>query len=206
MFTGLIESVGQVVNARIDRDGVGRFLAIEAAFAAELALGESVSVNGTCLTVVEHGANGFGVQVSPTTLQLTTLGQWLPGQRVNLERSVTPSTRLGGHWVLGHVDTVGQVASVAADGESRHISLLYPSEYQRWVLPQGSITLDGISLTIVECAAGRLGVTIIPHTWQHTNVQDWESGTAINLEFDVLGKYAEHLLAPYASLKGETPS
>lgn len=202
MFTGLIEDIGTVASTRIDSDGVGRRITISASFAAALTLGESVSVNGTCLTVVDSTPQHLDVQVSPTTLELTTMGMLEPGQRVNLERSVTPATRLGGHWVLGHVDTRGTVQSITANGDAHHIVVAYPIQYQRWVLPQGSVTLDGISLTIVELSEGRLGVTVIPHTWSHTIIQDWRGGSPINMEFDVLGKYVEQLAAPYVATIG----
>lgn len=203
MFTGLIEDLGTIAETRVDQDQVGRWMTIRAPFAGELSLGESVSVNGTCLTVVACLPDAFSVQVSPTTLAITTLGALKSGQRVNLERSVTPETRLGGHWVLGHVDTRGRVAAVVPEGDAHHITVHYPDEFQRWVLPQGSITLDGISLTIVDCGPGYVSVTIIPHTWSHTVIQDWAPGTLVNVEFDVLGKYLEHLMAPHA--KGGVP-
>ncbi|MCL5116284.1 MAG: riboflavin synthase [Firmicutes bacterium] len=197
MFTGLIESLGTLIESQPDLDGIGRRLAVAAPFAAELDLGESVSVNGTCLTVVDCTPERFTVQVSPTTLDLTTMGLLEPGTRVNLERSVTPSTRLGGHWVLGHVDTRGRIDRIHTEGQSHHITIAYPPQYSRWVLPQGSITLDGISLTIVARDDTSVDVTIIPHTWSHTNIQQWRPGSLVNIEFDVLGKYLEHLMAPY---------
>jgi riboflavin synthase len=172
-------------------------------FAADLALGESVSINGTCLTVVKQDHETFQAQVTPTTLALTTLGHLNPGDKVNLERSVTPATRLGGHWVLGHVDGVGRIESIEAEGDSHHVLVRYPSDHQRWVLPQGSITIDGISLTVVKRAESQLGVTVIPHTWTHTIAQYWKPGAAVNLEFDVLGKYVEQLTAPYRDIKEE---
>ncbi len=204
MFTGLIEELGTIADTRIDQDGVGRWMTIRAPFAGDLTMGESVSVNGTCLTVVELLPDAFGVQVSPTTLNITSLGHLTAGQRVNLERSVTPQTRLGGHWVLGHVDTRGTVYSIVPEGEAHHITVQYPEEFQRWVLPQGSITLDGISLTIVDQGPDHVSVTIIPHTWSHTIIQDWAPGTLVNVEFDVLGKYLKHLMEPYA--KGGVPN
>lgn len=195
--------MGSLIISRVDADGVGRWMEIEAPFTQELTLGESVSINGTCLTVVKRTETSFSVQVSPTTLALTTLGSLEPGQVLNLERSVTPTTRLGGHWVLGHVDTPGEIAALDSEGDSHHVTIVYPVEFQHWVLPQGSITLDGISLTIISREANRLRVTIIPHTWRHTTAYQWARGTRINMEFDVLGKYVEHLLAPYASHRQE---
>lgn len=198
MFTGIVEAIGRVRANETQAGGTSRRLVIDAPFAASLTLGESVSVNGTCLTVVQITDRAFHADVSPTTLQLTTLGDLHPTRHVNLERSVTPATRLGGHWVLGHVDTQGRVASIQVEGDVHHIDIHYPEEYSRWVLPQGSLTLDGISLTIVERSDQHIKVTIIPHTWDHTIIHDWTVNTPINMEFDVLGKYVEHLLAPYS--------
>lgn len=197
MFTGLVESVGTVLSSDPDRDSVGRRLDVAAFFAAKLDLGESVAINGTCLTVVQRNPHGFSVQISPTTLALTTLGELQRDDRVNLERSVTAATRLGGHWVLGHVDTRGTVHAIVRVGDNHHITIRYPADYDRWVLPQGSVTLDGVSLTVLDPSPGQLTVTIIPHTWSHTIIQDWHVGTSVNMEFDVLGKYVEHLLAPH---------
>jgi riboflavin synthase len=201
MFTGLVEAIGRVVAEEPDRDQVGLRLTIQCDFARDLAIGESVSINGTCLTVISHTGTEFLVQISHTTLRLTTLGQLVPGQRVNLERAVTAATRLGGHWVLGHVDTVGRVQSIERHGDTRDITVLFPEEYKRWVLPQGSITLDGVSLTIVDARANAVRVTIIPHTLTQTIIGEWQVGTAVNVEFDVLGKYVEHLLVPYRTPK-----
>ncbi|PSR21304.1 MAG: riboflavin synthase [Sulfobacillus acidophilus] len=202
MFTGLVEAIGTVIASEPDRDQVGQRLQIAVPFSSDLTLGESISVNGTCLTVVASNSHSFWVQVSSTTLAFTTLGHLAREEQVNLERSVTPATRLGGHWVLGHVDTRGTVQTIVPDGESHHITVTYANEYDRWVLPQGSITLDGISLTIVRLSPGQLTVTVIPHTWSHTTVQNWRVGLAVNLEFDVLGKYVERLLQPYQIGKG----
>ena len=206
MFTGLVEALGTVTLTRLDHDGVGRWMEIAAPFCQDLKLGESVSVNGTCLTVVTVLTGHFGVQVSPTTLSLTTMGGLRAGDQVNLERSLMPATRLGGHWVLGHVDTRGTVESIRSEGASRHVTVSYDRAFQRWVLPQGSVTLDGISLTVVDTSPGQLTVTVIPHTLMHTNMQQWNETSVINIEFDVLGKYVEHLLIPYsASQGGQTP-
>lgn len=202
MFTGLVETLGTVAAAHPDSDETGRWLEINAPFVPELSVGESVSVNGTCLTVVKILADHFAAQLSPTTLALTTLKELVVGAPVNLERSVTPATRLGGHWVLGHVDTVGVVERIQHDGDSHHVSITYPAQYQRWLLPQGSLTIDGISLTLVGRSASQCQVTIIPHTWNHTIANRWNIGTKVNLEFDVLGKYVEQLLAPYQDHTG----
>lgn len=197
MFTGLIETLGPVQSNGMAADGLSRRLVVGAPFAPTLAIGESVAVNGTCLTVVAHDQESFSADVSPTTLTLTTLGSLAAGQRVNLERSVTPSTRLGGHWVQGHVDTHGTVTALTQEGDAHHVTIGFPRSYGRWVLPQGSVTLDGVSLTIVDRGPDWLAITVIPHTWEQTTIKDWSVGAAVNIEFDVLGKYVEHLLTPY---------
>ncbi len=203
MFTGIVEAIGRVRANERQVGGASRRLVVDAPFATSLTLGESVSVNGTCLTVVQITDQAFHADVSPTTLEITTMGDLKPNRTVNLERSVTPATRLGGHWVLGHVDTQGTVASIEVEGDAHHIDIRYPKEYSRWVLPQGSLTLDGVSLTIVERSDHNVKVTIIPHTWEHTIIHDWAIHTRINIEFDVLGKYVEHLLAPYPTSREE---
>ncbi|NMP21466.1 riboflavin synthase [Sulfobacillus harzensis] len=205
MFTGLIESIGRLRANTVQNDGISRRLIIETSLAAHLDLGESIAVNGVCLTVVEQDETAFEVDVSPTTLNLTTLGHLTPGSRVNLERALTPATRLGGHWVLGHVDTRGTVRSIREEGDAHHIEVAYPPRYAGWVLPQGSITFDGVSLTIVARSDDWVKVTIIPHTWEHTTIGDWIVNASVNIEFDVLGKYVEHLLAPYSGRKEERP-
>lgn len=197
MFTGLVEAVGHIVRQRRESDQVTIRLTIQSPFAEELVLGESVAVDGVCLTVIDITRETFDVQVSPTTLHLTTLGTVTTGRPVNLERSVTPSTRLGGHWVLGHVDTRGVIRDIRTDGDIHYVTIQYPPEFSRWLLPRGSITVDGVSLTLVEHDAPTFSVTIIPHTWQMTALSDWTPGQPVNLEFDVLGKYVEHLLHPY---------
>lgn len=202
MFTGLIETIGTVTDCHLEPDGVSLWTTIAAPFCRDISLGESIAVNGTCLTVVERTSDTFSAQVSPTTLQITTLSDLKPEMAVNLERSVTPTTRLGGHWVLGHVDTRGTVESVVEDGDTHQVTVTYAEDYDPWVLPQGSITLDGVSLTVVHRQVGNLQVTLIPHTFTHTILQFWHVGHKINMEFDVLGKYVEHLTRPYLLAKG----
>lgn len=194
MFTGLIEATGTLIKEAADTDGVSKRLTVQAPFCRELTLGESVSVNGVCLTVVEITDPTFAVQVSPTTLSLTTLGTISAGTLLNLERSVTPATRLGGHWVLGHVDATGEIFSIKSEGDAHHVFIQYPSQYDELVLPLGSVTVDGVSLTVVESKKREFSVTLIPHTQSMTTLGLLETGQSVNLEFDVLGKYVKHLL------------
>lgn len=199
MFTGIVEATGRVISRSEWGDDASEALVISAPFAQELALGDSVSVNGVCLTVTHIGPQQFSAVMSPTTLRLTTMGTLTRDQVVNLERSVTPESRLGGHWVLGHVDATGTLVQILTEGDTRHLTIEFDPQFSPLVLPLGSITLDGISLTIVDSGPYWLTVTIIPHTLASTALQHARIGQSINLEFDVLGKYVRHLLTPYMS-------
>lgn len=195
MFTGLVETIGTITQTRREPDGVSARMTIQATDFHDLTLGESIAVNGVCLTVVDISPPNFSVQVSPTTLALTSLGSLNRGDPINLERSVTPTTRLGGHWVLGHIDTTGQLTQVLAEGEAQHVTISYDPEFNDLILPLGSVTLDGVSLTVVSCHDGDFRVTLIPHTQHTTTLGGWKSGQRVNIEFDVLGKYIKHLLS-----------
>ncbi|AUW92853.1 MAG: riboflavin synthase [Sulfobacillus thermotolerans] len=197
MFSGLVEAVGQLTATDSSKDAHARTLTINAPFAHQLALGESVSVNGVCLTVTATTPDHFQVECTPTTLAITTLGSLSVPSLVNLERSVTPTTRLGGHWVQGHIDTQGTVVSVVSEGEAHHVTFAYPQEFQRLIVPFGSITIDGVSLTVVHAEPGQFQVTLIPFTQSHTTLGSLSVGQFVNLEFDVLGKYVQQLLTPY---------
>ncbi|MCY0881649.1 MAG: riboflavin synthase [Firmicutes bacterium] len=203
MFTGLVEALGRVESAATAADGISRELIITAPFSADLACGESVSVNGVCLTVTSASARAFHVDCTATTLSLTTLGQLQSGDPLNLERSCTPSTRLGGHWVLGHVDTTGTVERITANGSARDVWIAFDPRFDPLVAPMGSVTVDGVSLTIVDKTPGIFHVTVIPHTQKQTNLQFLRQKTAVNLEFDVLGKYILQLL-PDSGLTPQT--
>lgn len=194
MFTGIVEATGRIMRHDLEPDGVSVKMTVSAPFSEALTVGESVALNGICLTVVEHDAQTFEVEATTTTQSLTTLGTWKVGSSVNLERSVTPTTRLGGHWVLGHIDTTGTILDMAESGNASQVTISYPSEFVDLVLPLGSITIDGASLTVVSCHENRFTVTLIPHTQGVTTLGEWRIGDAVNLEFDVLGKYVKHLL------------
>jgi riboflavin synthase len=194
MFTGIVETIGRIMRHDPAPDGVSVKMTVSAPFSGDLAIGESVALNGICLTVIEHRAQTFDVEATVTTQSLTTLGTWSVGSPVNLERSVTPTTRLGGHWVLGHIDTTGTIVGIAESGDANQVTINYPSEFVDLVLPLGSITIDGASLTVVSCHESCFTVTLIPHTQAVTTLGEWRTGNAVNLEFDVLGKYVKHLL------------
>jgi riboflavin synthase len=193
VFTGLIEATGLVQSARLDAMG-GR-LRIETTMGTALAIGDSIAVNGVCLTAVEVGERGFAADVSPQTLRVTTAHDWCEGTRVNLERPLRADARLGGHFVLGHVDAVATVASVRAEGESYWVEFVLPGEIAPYMIAKGSVAVDGISLTIADLRADRFAVQVIPHTWAVTSLGAVRAGDRVNLEADVLGKHVARLVA-----------
>lgn len=197
MFTGIVETLGRVVAVRA-RDAV-RILEIGApAITDGIAIGDSVSVNGACLTAVavdSLGAGVFTVELVPETLDKTTLGVLGVGGTVNLERSVTPSTRLGGHIVQGHVEGVGRVVAVTDEGGgARRVRIAAPSDVLRYAVSKGFIAVDGASLTVVDVDDDTFSIAYIPHTLSATVAGGYRVGTAVNLESDILGRYVERLL------------
>lgn len=192
MFTGLIEATGRI--ARLEPAAAGRRLRIEAPLAAELRAGESISVSGVCLTVTASDADGFSAEVSPETLRVTSLGSMAVGRGVNLERPLRADARLGGHFVLGHVDAVGRVATLRPDGECYWLDVEVPSALAPLLVSKGSIAIDGISLTVAALSQKAVGVQIVPFTWTCTTLKDARVGDAVNLEADVIGKYVARLM------------
>ncbi|HXJ17844.1 MAG TPA: riboflavin synthase [Candidatus Polarisedimenticolia bacterium] len=196
MFTGIIEHVGKIDALEIGADG-GRLrvnLAGSPEMAAQTQLGDSISVNGCCLTVVEFDAEHFSADLSGETLRCTSLGEKKPGDVVNLERPLAAGARLGGHFVQGHVDGVGRVAHLTPAGENWWLSVRVPEDLWRYVAEKGSIAIDGISLTVARWRDGAADVAVIPFTYAQTNVHAMVPGSAVNLECDVLAKYVESLL------------
>jgi riboflavin synthase len=205
VFTGIIEEVGRVVSAV--KKGGGMRLSIDAPqLTPELNVDDSVSVNGVCQTVVAREGTRFSVQAVEETLRKTTLGILTSGSPVNLELSVRLSDRLGGHLVQGHVDCVGQVISVEKESSSWLITVEFPKEFAKYVIPVGSIAMDGISLTVARTESNRLTVAIIPHTLEKTSVSNVRSGSRVNLEFDLIGKYVEKLIQGGVGPRGLTLS
>jgi riboflavin synthase len=196
MFTGIIQTVGQV--AAIDRRGGDARLHIAGLPLQGGALGESIAVSGVCLTAVEFTGDGFVADVSAETLACTTLGTWSVGQRVNLERALAVGERLGGHIVSGHVDGVGEVVSRQADGRSQRFILRAPAALARYIAAKGSITVDGVSLTVNAVSGAQFGVNIVPHTLTHTSLDALRAGSRVNLEVDLLARYLERLLGSEA--------
>jgi riboflavin synthase len=189
MFTGIVTDVGRVRAAR-DQDGSRRF-EIETAYdTSGLDLGASVSHAGCCLTVVEKAPGRFAVEVSNETLDKTTLGDWKPGDPVNLERAARLGDELGGHVVSGHVDGVGEVLAISQDGGSWRVTIRAPRPLHRFIASKGSVTVDGVSLTVNEVEDDRFGVNLIPHTWQVTTLNRLRPGSRVNLEIDMLARYA----------------
>ena len=194
MFTGLIAEVGVIAETR-PRAG-GRDLVVRApGLAGDLSLGESVALNGVCLTVERHDAASFACHAGEETLRRTTLADLGPGAPVNLERALLPGSRLGGHFVQGHVDGVGLLRARRPSGSTVWFEFEAPAELTRYIAAKGSIALDGISLTVVECEGSRFSVAIIPHTLAATALTDRRPGDRVNLEVDVLAKYVERILA-----------
>lgn len=187
MFTGIIEAVGSV--AEIDTLPMGLRLRISTDLAGKLRRGESVAVNGVCLTAVLVDSQEFYADASPETLRVTSLGSLSIGSSVNLERPLSPTSRLGGHFVQGHVDAVGNIVEVRQDVDFWWVTLQYPRELGRYIVRKGSIAVDGISLTIASLGVDRFDVQIVPFTWEHTHFHTRSINDQVNLECDIIGKY-----------------
>lgn len=192
MFTGLIESLGTVTRVSPMPGGIR--LALGCDLASALALGDSVAVNGVCLTVVHGSADAVEFDVSPETARVTSLGQLAVGGLVNLERPLRADARLGGHFVQGHVDGLGVLEAIETEGEFYRLAIGFPASLARYLIPKGSVAVDGISLTVAELGERRFEVQIIPHTWTETNLRALAVGARVNLECDMLGKYVIRLL------------
>ena len=192
MFTGLIETTGRIET--LESNGSGARLRVRTTLGAELTAGDSVAVNGVCLTATDPDADGFTADLSPATLSVTTFGSMHVGRSVNLERPVRADARMGGHFVLGHVDGVGRIETLRAEGDCFWLEVAMPPVFEPYVISKGSVAIDGISLTVAALAPGRLSVQIVPFTFAHTALADAQPGDAVNLEADVLGKYVARLL------------
>jgi riboflavin synthase len=195
MFTGLIQDVGTVGS--VDAGGDGARLCITTSLASEIGTGDSVAVNGVCLTATAVDAAGFETEAMNQTLEVTALGDLEAGSRVNLEPAMKASDRLGGHIVQGHVDGVGEVVSVEADGFARRLRVALDRDLMRYAIDKGSIALNGVSLTIADLGESWVAVSLIPETLERTNLGGLEPGRKINVECDVIAKHVERLMAPF---------
>ncbi len=193
MFTGLVESTGTVVSL-ISIGDQARLL-LDIPFAEELALGDSVAINGCCLTVSEFTAGCIAFDLLGQTLRVTSLGNLTDGSTVNLERALRVGDRLGGHFVLGHVDATGSIAGLEAVGQDHRLEISLPPEIHRLCIDKGSLAIDGISLTIAELLENSAVFWITPHTWEHTHLKQAASGQTVNLEADFLAKHVDKLLS-----------
>ncbi len=187
MFTGLIESVGQV--AEVKRMAEGFRLRLATPMARELGPGDSVAVNGVCLTVVSASPDELHTDISPETARVSALGSLTRGAFVNLERPLRADARLGGHFVQGHIDATGTIEDIRQEGEHFWLTVGFPPLLAPYIVRKGSVALDGISLTVAGVDAGRLDVQIIPYTWSHTNLHAARVRDPVNIECDILGKY-----------------
>jgi riboflavin synthase len=192
VFTGLVADLGTIAAADRSADGVR--LRVSTRLAGELAEGDSIAVNGVCLTAVELDGNSFTADVMHETLSRSSLRDVGPGTQVNLELALRASDRLGGHIVQGHVDATGTIGSTAEDGFSRRVRIEAPDEILRYIVEKGSITVDGVSLTVAELDSDSFTVSLIPETLERTNLGPAQPGTIVNLEVDVLAKYVEKLM------------
>lgn len=202
MFTGIVAAVGALESKSVrDGDGTFRFATGKLSLAG-VQLGDSIACNGACLTVTELHPAGFSADVSRETMECTTLGEWQAGDAVNFERALALGAGLGGHLVTGHVDGVGTVDSVTPDGESWRVAVTVPARLAGYIAQKGSITLDGVSLTVNAVAAQQFQVMIVPHTQAETIIRHYQPGKSVNIEIDIIARYVERLL----QYTGEQPS
>jgi riboflavin synthase len=187
MFNGLIEAVGAVTE--LVPIPAGFRIRVATPLAVELGLGESIAVNGVCLTVIETDVEAFHSEISPETARVTALDELARGKVVNLERSMRADARVGGHFVQGHVDATGCIEAIRNEADFHRITLSYPPALVRYLVGKGSVAVDGISLTVAELSGARFDVQIVPFTWEHTNLSHSTVGGTVNLECDIIGKY-----------------
>ena len=199
MFTGIIEHLGTVEFLKANAEG-GRLKIHAPSVTTHLEVSKSIAVNGCCLTVVAVEGEHFSADLSGETLRKTSLSEWKAGTRVNLEQALTAGKEFGGHFVLGHVDTIGRVARLEPEGENWWYGVEVPASFARHIVPQGSITIDGISLTVARWNGRVAEVAVIPFTYGHTNIHNKKIAEAVNLEGDILGKYVER----YLEARGES--
>ena len=190
MFTGIVEEVGTVTELEGQRLTIAAGTVLE-----DVKLGDSIAVNGACLTVVDFSTSRFSVELAPETLKRTSSGSWAPGRQVNLERPLAVSDRLGGHIVQGHVDATGRITSLKPEGDCVIFRIASPKRLMPYIVEKGFVAVDGISLTVVKVGASSFSLSVIPYTLTKTNLQNQAKGGRVNLEVDIVAKYVESLLA-----------
>jgi riboflavin synthase len=205
VFTGIIEHIGTMESLEAREDG-GRIAIHAPGVAASLTVSNSIAVNGCCLTVVSRDKERFSADLSGETLAKTSFRGLKPRARVNLEQPLTAGKEFGGHFVLGHVDGVGRVTHLTAEGENWWLGVQVPEDFARYIIPKGSITIDGISFTVARWRDRIAEIAVIPFTYEHTNLPDRRPGDAVNLEGDVLGKYVERYLEARGAAKASNLS
>jgi len=194
MFTGIIEAIGEIVTLQPKSGDLRLRVKTNSLDLSDVRLGDSIATNGVCLTVVDLPGDGYWADVSRETMDNTSVPQWKIGQRVNLEKALTPQTRLGGHIVSGHVDGVGEVISRHPDARSERFRIRASRSLAKYVAHKGSITIDGTSLTVNKVDGAEFELNIVPHTLKQTIMDSYKSGTSVNLEVDVLARYLERLM------------
>ncbi len=203
MFTGIITATQTITD--IQDTGSNKLFRIHKPKDWNFAIGESVSIDGVCSTVVAEDMETFGVEYMPETLRITNLGEKRAGEFVNVERSMKLDDMVSGYLVSGHIEALGRVKEIMKDGDSHKITMTYPKEYAQYLMHKGGVTIDGIALTVVEPrtvdGVEEFSVAIIPHTWEHTTIQYWKKGDSVNLEFDLIAKYVERILQVRESQK-----
>jgi len=204
MFTGIIQATGQLAHREATGSDARLYLQTDTLDLKRVQIGDSIAVNGVCLTVTTLLGNRFGADVSNETLSRTTLGELLTGSQVNLETALTPQTHLGGHIVTGHVDGVGQVTQLYPDGRSLRLHLRAPTELAKYIAAKGSIGVDGISLTVNTVQGAEFTINLVPHTLTKTTLNQIKVGQRVNLEVDIIARYLERLLLGEQAASGIT--
>jgi riboflavin synthase len=197
MFTGIVEELGTIRKIATAKDGARLEVSAKTVL-SDAKSGDSIAVNGVCLTVVDYAADWFAADVSAETLRRTSLKQARTGSRVNLERAMAATSRFGGHIVQGHVDGTGEFLEAKAAGNGWAVRIGFPPELARYIVEKGSITVDGISLTVAALGADWFEIAVIPHTWNVTNLSSLARGATVNLEVDIIAKYVERMVGAYS--------
>ena len=195
MFTGIIETVGEVVAKELREGDVKLTLKADESYLEAVMLGDSIACNGVCLTVVDRTSNQFMLDVSVETLSLTTIGDWDVGSKVNLEQAMIASSRFGGHIVSGHIDRIGEIIDIAEDARSWRMTVRVPKNIRQYIAKKGSISVDGVSLTINSVEDNEFSVNIVPHTLSHTIIGDYKLNQKVNIEIETIARYVERLVS-----------